>query len=152
MASVRMYRNTPFNTNNTSEGTIRLTKTQPMASESLDPEGLVPLSALELQVLSQYQALATNLNALSDEIARLNQQIPAPRPGQAADGSAFALLENMRELERKIGLVYTLFRTAVYSLLLQNEDRRERRESQGQQDPSSGQPKQLSSDDDLERG
>lgn len=84
------------------------------------------LLLLERQVLVQYQSLAVKLNTLSDEIAKLNK--PPPSQADASSGSADALLGNMRNLERKIGLVYTLFRTAVYSLLLQNQENREREE------------------------
>lgn len=87
---------------------------------------------LEKQVLLQYQALAIKLNLLSDEIAKLNKHLPLA--GQIAldptVGLADGLLTNMRNLERKIGLVYTLFRTAVYSLLLQNQENREKEESE----------------------
>lgn len=90
------------------------------------------LSVLEKQVLLQYQALAIKLNLLSDQIALLNKHLPLASQ-IALDptiGLADGLLTNMRSLERKIGLVYTLFRTAVYSLLLQNQENREKEESE----------------------
>lgn len=86
------------------------------------------LSHLEQQVLLQYQVLAVKLNTLSNEISKLNKHLPLASQ-IALDptaGLADGLLVNMRNLERKIGLVYTLFRTAVYSLLLQNQENRER--------------------------
>lgn len=90
------------------------------------------LSDLEIQVLLQYQLLALKLNTLSDEIANLNKHLPSAQQ-IALDptvGLADGLLGNMRNVERKIGLVYTLFRTAVYSLLLQNQENREKRETE----------------------
>lgn len=90
------------------------------------------LLLLEKQVLVQYQSLAVKLNTLSDEISKLNKLIPGQ--SEAGAGSADALLQNMRNLERKMGLVYTLFRTAVYSLLLQNQENREREEREEKQE------------------
>lgn len=83
--------------------------------------------ALEKQVLSQYQELAIKLNTLADEIAKLNKHLPsgAQLALDATTGLADSLLRNMHNLERKVGLVYTLFRTAVYTLLLQNQERKE---------------------------
>lgn len=88
------------------------------------------LLPLERQVLAQYQNLAIKLNTLSDEIAKLNKDLPPAHqiPIDPSTGAASALLGNMRDLERKIGLVYTLFRTAVYSLLLQNQETQEKSE------------------------
>lgn len=104
-----------------------------MSKEVLETDYSVhpDLSLLEKQVLLQYQALATKLNLLSDEIAKLNKHLPLANQ-IALDptvGLADGLLTNMRNLERKIGLVYTLFRTAVYSLLLQNQENREKEEN-----------------------
>lgn len=94
------------------------------------------LSHLEQQVLLQYQALAVKLNTISHEIAMLTKHLP-PASELALDptaGLADGLLTNMRNLERKIGLVYTLFRTAVYSLLLQNQENREKEVDLGRQE------------------
>lgn len=89
------------------------------------------LLPLEKQILVQYKTLALKLNALSDEIAKLNKSLPASSQIDVdpALGAADGLLTNMRSLERKIGLVYTMFRTAVYSLLLQNQESEERSQS-----------------------
>ncbi|KAL7666770.1 DASH complex subunit DAD3 [[Candida] zeylanoides] len=76
------------------------------------------LSPTEAQILSQYQLLATQLNALSAEIRHLNSSHKADASGANADD----LLDSMRNLEVKIGLVYTLFKGAVYSLFLQHEE------------------------------
>lgn len=105
-----------------------------MSKEVLETDYSVhsDLSLLEKQVLLQYQALAIKLNLLSDEIGKLNKHLPLARQIglDPAVGLADGLLTNMRNLERKIGLVYTLFRTAVYSLLLQNQENREREEKE----------------------
>lgn len=78
------------------------------------------LLPLEQQVLSQYQQLAVKLHTLSEELARINRNV-SELESAGPSGQADALLTNMRGLERKLGLVYTLFRTAVYSMLLENE-------------------------------
>lgn len=79
------------------------------------------LSVLERQVLMQYQSLALKLHRLAEEIQTLHKSTPV---ADFQSGQATELLQNMRGLERKVGLVHTLFRTAVYSLLLQNEESR----------------------------
>lgn len=85
------------------------------------------VSPLERDVLVQYKTLASNLQILSQEIASLNRHLPADSgiPSHVTSGSADALLGNLRNLERKIGLVYTLFRTAVYSFVLQSQEQAE---------------------------
>lgn len=94
------------------------------------------LLLIEKEILVQYQQLAVKLYKLSDEIAGLNKKL-------SLEGSvpADALLGNMRNLERKIGLVYTLFKTAVYLMQIQNQ---ELQESERQE---SGQPQELHSEE-----
>lgn len=89
-------------------------------SLAIDYSTYTDLLLLEKELLSQYQLLAVKLNKLSDEIASLNKQKPALDSG--ATVPADALLGNMRNLERKIGLVYTLFKTAVYLMQLRNQE------------------------------
>lgn len=67
------------------------------------------LSEIEVKILQRYQSLAKRLNELSQVINRLVEQ-PTPQ-----------LLENLRVIESKIALVFTLFKAAVYSLFLQQE-------------------------------
>jgi DASH complex subunit DAD3 len=67
------------------------------------------LSELEVKILQRYQSLAKRLNQLSQVINRL-VELPTPQ-----------LLENLRVIESKIALVFTLFKAAVYSLFLQQE-------------------------------
>lgn len=92
------------------------------------------LSPIEAQILSQYQLLAVQLNTLSSEVKQLNSTTnqnshPLGKSSSSEDGveatnsgSADKLLDNLRNLEMKIGLVYTLFKGAVYSLFLQYEE------------------------------
>lgn len=92
------------------------------------------LSPIEAQILSQYQLLAVQLNTLSSEVKQLNSTTnqnshPLGKSSSSEDGveatnsgSADILLDNLRNLEMKIGLVYTLFKGAVYSLFLQYEE------------------------------
>lgn len=92
------------------------------------------LSPIEAQILSQYQLLAVQLNTLSNEVKQLNSSTnqnnhtlgksSSSEDGgeMISSGSADKLLDNLRNLEMKIGLVYTLFKGAVYSLFLQYEE------------------------------
>lgn len=90
------------------------------------------LSPTEAQILGQYQLLAAQLNTLSGEIKQLNSTTNISNPqGKSSssddgnvntNGTADKLLDNLRNLEMKIGLVYTLFKGAVYSLFLQYEE------------------------------
>uniref|UniRef100_A0A0L0P1L5 DASH complex subunit DAD3 n=1 Tax=Candidozyma auris TaxID=498019 RepID=A0A0L0P1L5_CANAR len=90
-------------------------------SLSLDYSTFSDLLLIEKELLGEYQLLALKLHALAGEIATLNKQKAVLEAATAAV-PADALLGNMRNLERKIGLVYTLFKTAVYSMQLQNQE------------------------------
>lgn len=67
------------------------------------------LTDVEARILQRYQTLAKRLNDLSRLTTALVEQ-PIPQ-----------LLDNLRVLESKIALVFTLFKGAVYSLFLQQE-------------------------------
>lgn len=91
---------------------------------AVDYHKFTDLLALERDLLVQYQQLAIKLKVLADEISKLTKRAtsshdslltPPPPP-------ADSLLSNLRNLERKIGLVYTLFKTAVYSMQLRNKE------------------------------
>lgn len=84
-----------------------------------DYSAFTDLLLLEKELLLQYQLLVVKLNKLASEIASLNRQKTA---SEGAAVPADALLGNMRNLERKIGLVYTLFKTAVYLMQLRNQE------------------------------
>lgn len=79
------------------------------------------LSVLESDILTQYQGLATRLKTLAQEIQILTdtkaETAEAGKTSTSA-GAADALLQNLRDLEMKIGLVHTLFKAAVYSLFM----------------------------------
>mgnify|MGYP001032826835 CR=1 FL=1 len=78
-------------------------------TDFLNNEKVTPLQG---QVLHQYQLLAVQLNTLNVEIDNLIS-------------STFSLtdtnlLDNLRNLEIKINLIHTLFKSAVYSLFTDN--------------------------------
>ncbi|GAA5855890.1 hypothetical protein JCM9279_001159 [Rhodotorula babjevae] len=64
---------------------------------------------LELQVLQEYTATARNL----DDIAAVLVRLSAAQP---------QILSELRPLERKLGLILTLFKASVWSVLRQRED------------------------------
>ncbi|CAH2447876.1 hypothetical protein PP7435_CHR2-1748 [Komagataella phaffii CBS 7435] len=72
------------------------------------------LTLLEANILQQYQRLALLLRRLSSEIARITAQ-PMSQ-----------LIDNLSGLEKKLSLVSTLFKGAVYSLFLQQENNEQR--------------------------
>ncbi|GAA5964381.1 hypothetical protein JCM3765_006396 [Sporobolomyces pararoseus] len=67
------------------------------------------ITKLEQQVLDEYSLVARNL----DEMAAVVQRLSAVQP---------QLLAELRPLERKLGLVFTLFKASVWSILRQRED------------------------------
>lgn len=94
---------------------------------SIDYEKSNLVSPIQGQILAQYQLLAKQLNTLASEIKQLNEtnaaitRAASSKESDDSAGSATQLLENLRNLEMKISLVYTLFKGAVYSLFLDNE-------------------------------
>ncbi|KAI5795775.1 DASH complex subunit Dad3 [Geopyxis carbonaria] len=78
-------------------------------STSTPPVPAVLLTPLEQEVLDEYQRLLSNLQTLNNEIAEL------------ADAPASEVMENLRALERKTSLVFTLLKASVYSLILQQQ-------------------------------
>ncbi|GAA6001002.1 Dad3p [Rhodotorula paludigena] len=64
---------------------------------------------LEQQVLHEYASTARSL----DDIATVVQRLSAAQP---------QILAELRPLERKLGLILTLFKASVWSLLRQRED------------------------------
>lgn len=95
-----------------------------------DYSSIGSLSETESQILAQYQLLAVQLNTLNNEIKQLNSgeilvaENASSEQEEVIDkhNSADHLLDSLRNLEMKIGLVYTLFKGAVYSLFLQYEE------------------------------
>ncbi|KAK6329672.1 hypothetical protein TWF696_003545 [Orbilia brochopaga] len=71
--------------------------------------GMNNLSHLEQQVLQEYHTLLQNLNDLARTI------------GTMADQPTSQTIDSLRLLERKTGLVSTLMKASVYSIVLQQE-------------------------------
>ncbi|ODQ55354.1 hypothetical protein SAICODRAFT_76263 [Saitoella complicata NRRL Y-17804] len=69
-----------------------------------------PLSPLESALLSEYTSLSQNLTQLNTTIASL------------ANTPTAQILDELRSLERKTGLVFTLFKASVYAIVMQNEE------------------------------
>ncbi|GAA96044.1 uncharacterized protein L969DRAFT_90276 [Mixia osmundae IAM 14324] len=69
----------------------------------------------EAQVLNEYARMAANL----DKLATLASSLASTQP---------ALLNHLRPLERKLGLVLTLFKASVWATLQAEEARREEEE------------------------
>ncbi|KAF8251570.1 hypothetical protein K440DRAFT_538906 [Wilcoxina mikolae CBS 423.85] len=67
------------------------------------------LSPLEQQLLNEYTKLLDNLHRLSAVSAQLGN---AP---------AAEMMDSLRMLERKTGLVFTLLKASVYSMVLQHQ-------------------------------
>ncbi|KAK6515675.1 hypothetical protein TWF506_007990 [Arthrobotrys conoides] len=67
------------------------------------------LSNLEREVLDEYRALLQNLTQLSTTI------------GTMANQPTSQTIDSLRLLERKTGLVSTLMKASVYSIILQQE-------------------------------
>lgn len=88
------------------------------------------VSSLEGQVLSQYQFLASQLNVLSLEISLLTVKASEDQGESKVSGSAHNLSENLRNLEMKIGLIHTLFKGAVYTLFLEQDQEEEQKEEE----------------------
>ena len=65
-------------------------------------EGISPKEQL---VLQEYQRLVTNLQSLSTTITTL------------ANTPTSQVLDNLRVVERKTGLVFTLFKSSVWAIL-----------------------------------
>ncbi|KAG6067582.1 hypothetical protein E4U32_003404 [Claviceps aff. humidiphila group G2b] len=67
------------------------------------------LSPLEIQVLEEYERLASNMSKLAGKLDEL------------ASSSSLQIGDGLRELERKTSLAFTLLKTSVYSIVLQQE-------------------------------
>ncbi|KAK9245471.1 DASH complex subunit Dad3-domain-containing protein [Lipomyces tetrasporus] len=67
------------------------------------------LSPVEQDLLKEYKQLSQNLNTLSGELAKL-ASVPTPE-----------ILDNLRILERKMAVVFTLLKASVYSIFLQQQ-------------------------------
>ncbi|GAA5845084.1 hypothetical protein JCM11251_000004 [Rhodosporidiobolus azoricus] len=75
----------------------------------VQPGAAQVIARLERQVLSEYAQTARSL----DEVTATVQRLSAAQP---------QVLAELRPLERKLGLILTLFKASVWSLLRQRED------------------------------
>ncbi|KAI9772540.1 MAG: hypothetical protein M1840_000745 [Geoglossum simile] len=71
------------------------------------------LTPLEQEILDEYARLLGNMNKLSTTLNDL------------ADSPTAQVLDSLRGLERKMGLVFTLLKASVYSIVLQTQIRQE---------------------------
>ena len=69
------------------------------------------LSPLQQNVLDRYSRLSTSLHSLDDSLKFIN--------ASDSDVSPEEVINQMREIEVKIGLVGTLLKGSVYSFILQ---------------------------------
>ncbi|KAL0470686.1 DASH complex subunit Dad3 domain-containing protein [Neurospora intermedia] len=67
------------------------------------------LTPTEQDVLDEYERLAENMKKLASVLDTLASQ------------PSVAILDGLRELERKTSLVFTLMKASVYSIVLQQE-------------------------------
>ncbi|CAZ85812.1 unnamed protein product [Tuber melanosporum] len=77
------------------------------------------LTPLEQEILDEYTRLLHNMNNLSTSIAAISGTPTAK------------ILDSLRGLERKTGLVFTLLKASVYSMVLQQQLDVEGREGEG---------------------
>lgn len=63
------------------------------------------MSAKEAAVIAEYQKLVDNLSSINSRITEL-AQMPTSQ-----------VLDNLRVVERKTGLVFTLFKSSVWAIL-----------------------------------
>ncbi|KAH3663364.1 hypothetical protein OGAPHI_005354 [Ogataea philodendri] len=79
------------------------------------------LSPLEIETLKQYQNLALNLIQLKNDIVTLNKEVDSTSNGLARGASPKdSLLEELRELETKVSVISTLFKSSVYQVVVNN--------------------------------
>ncbi|QLL34963.1 hypothetical protein HG536_0H03380 [Torulaspora globosa] len=77
------------------------------------------LSLLQQNVLERYQKLAEVLHSLDSTVKQFNDS-------SSENVSSEVVLQQIREIEVKIGLVGTLLKGSVYSLVLQRRQELER--------------------------
>lgn len=79
------------------------------------------LSPLQQEVLNKYKQLSLDLKALDETIKQLNHSQHRQQQEQQITVSPDEILQEMRDIEVKIGLVGTLLKGSVYSLILQRK-------------------------------
>ncbi|CAD6600338.1 HN1_G0016390.mRNA.1.CDS.1 [Saccharomyces cerevisiae] len=83
------------------------------------------LSPLQQEVLDKYKQLSLDLKALDETIKELNYSQHRQQHSQQEIVSPDEILQEMRDIEVKIGLVGTLLKGSVYSLILQRKQEQE---------------------------
>lgn len=93
------------------------------------------LSPLEHEVLEEYERLADNMKRVchgpfpnvnanvnvSGRCRKLTRGKLASRLDELASDSSLEIADGLRELERRTSLAFTLLKTSVYSIVLQQE-------------------------------
>lgn len=80
------------------------------------------LTPLQQKVLARYKELVSCLRDLDSSIKDLNQQqLDTKGNKDSSNSSPDEIVKEMREIEVKIGLVGTLLKGSVYSLILQKQ-------------------------------
>ena len=79
------------------------------------------MSKLQQEVLSKYSQLAESLHRLDATVKQLNQ-LARDTKEKSDNVSAEEILEEMRQIETKVGLIGTLFKGSVYSFILQRKN------------------------------
>ena len=82
-------------------------------------------SPLQQEVLDKYKQLSLDLKALDETIKELNYSQHRQQHSQQETVSPDEILQEMRDIEVKIGLVGTLLKGSVYSLILQRKQEQE---------------------------
>ncbi|CAG8475216.1 6964_t:CDS:2 [Acaulospora morrowiae] len=65
---------------------------------------------LEKDIITEYEKLVTNVDRMNQIITHMNTT------------EVLNLINKLRTLEKKVGLVYTLFKASVYSLVTADQD------------------------------
>ncbi|GBB83627.1 hypothetical protein RclHR1_10320005 [Rhizophagus clarus] len=66
-------------------------------------------ASFEKDILEEYQKLSSHINKINETIIHINTN------------DIEILVDKLRSLEKKFGLVYTLFKASVYSLVTSND-------------------------------
>ncbi|KAG0264865.1 hypothetical protein DFQ27_000962 [Actinomortierella ambigua] len=85
------------------------------------------------ELLAEYATLATKLRHINETLQEINSL------------DVVQLIDKIRVVERKMGLVYTLFRSSVYSVLAQDQDQQQQQSPYSQQDEFQGEAQSSSS-------
>ncbi|RGB39291.1 DASH complex subunit Dad3-domain-containing protein [Rhizophagus diaphanus] len=67
-------------------------------------------ASLEKDILNEYQKLSSHIEKINETIIHINTN------------DIEILVDKLRSLEKKFGLVYTLFKASVYSVVTSNEN------------------------------